>query len=198
MKFFLSCIGFSLIAGLTVRVYILQQHLNAYQSQGDFDGLLQTEIKLLNHGPIDDIILQGEKGTNSLYGVLDKIDPTFLFITGLDDCNLCRDEELNRYNDLYSSNDLNLIMVVTSHHSQALSRKDFARAKGNATFPAYYDVGGNLLQDLNIRQEETPVYLILDKDKTIIAAYRPSTELPHRNAWFQRLTQTLTRKTDET
>jgi hypothetical protein len=181
----------------------LKQVIDNYSGLDELKRCIDTEVKLNGSFLHDVVILDNQNQENSLYNILDKTSMMYslVLLTSLESCSTCRDQALKVWNDIVEENsDLSIIILIAE--DRELDKSDLRKVKAymrgmNIKLPFLLSTDSQLFSHLGISPTQTPISLVVNRDKTIISSNRSSEATLERVTYFSELFKSLNIKGGE-
>ena len=155
----------------------------SYHIKNQIKGLFIDDFELMNRN----------NETLRFQELLSKKGLHVVVITSYDNCNACRDQELELWNDIHKQNsNLSVMLIVTESEPLNTKRAAVLKSKVKASgvdFPHYFDTEGVMLSMLAIPQNNTPVVCLVDNEGEILNVHRPTYLTFEDSERFSSLTQ---------
>ncbi|MCK4760586.1 MAG: hypothetical protein KAW12_00205 [Candidatus Aminicenantes bacterium] len=159
------------------------------------------EIEERIKGKFPDLRIKGpDRKEIFLYDRLDREFDNFyvLVITSLETCSTCREQTLKIWDDIYKKDNETPIILIISEDREIKkgdTRKTSAYLKGSGIqLPNYLDSDSILLGAFGVTPNQTPLSLIVRRDKKIIAANKTRELTVDRTIRFKNLFLSLISK----
>ena len=118
-----------------------------------------------------------------------------IVLTAIHGCNACRDEELRRWSAFDAQQDMvsvNLIIIDEDTSNPGSLFEAVAKANTNSSLPTVIDIQGNIMNDIGLMSNETPMVVVASKNGAVLMNYKGHFELQDRSQQFLRLISSIT------
>lgn len=190
------------------KVNIINQNLKKnsmiYSNLAELEKCLEIEEKIRGSELSDATIIDSKNQKNTLYDVLSKDSRSYhlILLTSFESCSTCRDQTIKNWNRMFEENS-DLAIIILFSENKDLNNTDLRKTKAylkgmDIKIPFFINVDSSLLSQFGLLPEETPLSLIIDRDKKVISVNRSSELTIKRALRFSHFFKSLNyRGTDE-
>lgn len=182
---------------ILLSAYLIYLNLNPKREQNqDFYGKESMdfiEIEHANRGKIlyNTNVFNKKNEENQLHDILSQYPTEYylVIVTSLNTCSTCRDQLLKIWNQLYKTEkSLPIILVIAE--TEKISKDDRRKIKASMSgmeieIPYYTSSEPGFLNELGVTVHQTPLSIVVSKDKKIIAIDRATQSSIERSLKFK-------------
>lgn len=181
----------------------LQDVTNKYSRLDELKKSIDLEELLSGRDLVDMVIVDKQSQESTLHNVLDSTPNmlSLVILTSFESCSTCRDQALRVWNSVFKENG-NLSMIILVAEDRELNKSDLRKIKAyliglDIKIPYFVSTDSLIFADLGVLPEQTPLSLIVNRDKTIISANQAGESTMERVVNFSKLFKTLNVKGGE-